>query len=602
MKNYLLLIAAALVATSASAQQPKLMKFSPKDAKAAPASMMMEKSELFKEKPSTLPAIFRAAGTAANPTAFYKRPKGTLFMGYSDDFRGYGATIPMFTPYAPITFVNGSKNPSATTWYLGNEVDKGDASNNYMRRFAGSSAIPVGYNYYIPTLVNGADSFALGDGVNLHASADMGLTINSFVDGAYYGAQGPKSFFGDGSTTYNGQNYDQFAFYQVYDKPEGALSINEISLLTWCNGADFKKTAANLTAYIYNVTDTTVNGTVEHVLGDNLLGTFKFVPDSVKADDDWSTTAGGPGKAGSTAGIATLYPLVDDGLGGQMVQPVDVADQYAVVVTGFRGTNLGFYFTEAPENFYVTSQTTDPSGRASYTFDSNTPVTTRMLYVNSNNRSIDLGYRYPYYASIILHGTQNYAGFDESSTDEKGIVTSFTEFTAAPGGGVAVNDSGYVGQLYTALPWQDADGFDNYTINIDYGNETPWLVGLVQNEDGTYSISQIASSTNIDVTKSFVNTANWENYGIQVVGFSAQALPAGKTGRHAIISINANGYESNKIVVRQGDDNFTAADGIEAITVNGKKATNGRIYNIGGQQVNKAYKGVVIRDGKKFIQ
>lgn len=276
-----------------------------------------------------------------------------------------------------------------------------------------------------------------------------------------------------------------------------------------------------------------------------------------------------------------------------MVQPVNLTDEFAVLVTGFSGQNIGVYFSEA-EDKWIQSQSSN-----GYDFDSSVAPNARFLAQDtSDNNVYDYSYNYYMYPLIMLHGYENYAGFVERDNSN----TSFTEFTAPAAGGVAVNDSSFAGQLYTALPWQDADGFDNYTINIDYGNETPWLEGLVQNEDGTYTISQIVNGTNPDQSKSFVNTAYWDEDGMQVVGFSAQALPSGKTGRHAIVSINANGYFSNKIVIRQGNDNFTAADGIESISVNGKKATNGRTYNIAGQQVNKAYKGVVIRDGKKFIQ
>ena len=37
-------------------------------------------------------------------------------------------------------------------------------------------------------------------------------------------------------------------------------------------------------------------------------------------------------------------------------------------------------------------------------------------------------------------------------------------------------------------------------------------------------------------------------------------------------------------------------------SVKGAKAENGASYNLAGQKVNAAYKGVVIKDGKKYIQ
>lgn len=42
--------------------------------------------------------------------------------------------------------------------------------------------------------------------------------------------------------------------------------------------------------------------------------------------------------------------------------------------------------------------------------------------------------------------------------------------------------------------------------------------------------------------------------------------------------------------------------GIKSITNADKTAKDGAIYNVSGQEVNKSYKGVVIKDGKKFLQ
>lgn len=43
-------------------------------------------------------------------------------------------------------------------------------------------------------------------------------------------------------------------------------------------------------------------------------------------------------------------------------------------------------------------------------------------------------------------------------------------------------------------------------------------------------------------------------------------------------------------------------DGISTIRSGVVKKDNGRIYNIAGQRVDGAYKGIVIRGGEKFIQ
>ena len=58
---------------------------------------------------------------------------------------------------------------------------------------------------------------------------------------------------------------------------------------------------------------------------------------------------------------------------------------------------------------------------------------------------------------------------------------------------------------------------------------------------------------------------------------------------------------SNKGVFKRGGYNgggATAIQGAKVVTVAGNSA----IYNLAGQKVNASYKGIVIKDGKKYIQ
>ena len=598
MKSYLLLLAAALVTTTASAQTLKKVSIANLAQKAAPADMK-EAVLAGHSNEVTTPLVRRAKGTAMNPTAFYKRPKGTLYLGLDARGYSYDGDLLVYPPYAEIPFVNASTDPSATSWYLGttqltssNAGDLIDAHNNLTWQF-GASTVSGDHlqMYYAPTLVNGTDSFALAEAVApISGYISNGFTVGPTSDGFYYGGKGPSAYFGD--MIAQGAE-KQIAFYQPFDKPSGSFVLNEVSLFGWRNGGSITDAAKNMQVQIYNVV-TTEDG--EKALGDSLLATFTFVPDSVQFSGSWST-----GRAGSTRALLTFYPVVDDGLGGKMIQPVDLTDEFAVAVTGFSGTNSGFFFSEAPE-YMIQSQTSN-----SYTFDDSAAPNAHFLAKDTTtNETYDYQYRYYCYPMLQLHGYQNYAHFLESaSTDEAGNVR-FTEFTAPTAGGVATNDAGYGAQLYTSLPWQDADGNNNYTITVDYNGETPWLTGLTQNDDNTYSIDQVVSSTEFDQSKSFVSTSNWSDSGEQVIGFSAQALPSGKTGRHATIHVIANGYVSNEIIVRQGDDN-TIADGINNVTEDNAKANvsarfNNRTYNLAGQQVDKSYKGIVIKNGQKTIQ
>ena len=45
---------------------------------------------------------------------------------------------------------------------------------------------------------------------------------------------------------------------------------------------------------------------------------------------------------------------------------------------------------------------------------------------------------------------------------------------------------------------------------------------------------------------------------------------------------------------------YGEATGVETVKVTGK-ATNGAIYNLSGQRVNNSFKGLVIKNGQKFV-
>lgn len=112
----------------------------------------------------------------------------------------------------------------------------------------------------------------------------------------------------------------------------------------------------------------------------------------------------------------------------------------------------------------------------------------------------------------------------------------------------------------------------------------PWLN---QHEDGT------------DENQKFVvNTQDYSEEGYNILFFYADPLLPGTTGRHAVVTVNANGAISNKIVIRQGDDKTT---GINTVSTNADVKTNNAVYNLEGQRVAKDYKGIVIENGVKRL-
>lgn len=567
MWRFTFLVAAALLSLSASAQQLEPTQMSAANLRLTP--MKLKVVDGFAAQNDLNSVIRRGKGTASNPTAFYKRPRGTFYSGVDDQMRGFWSYVfAVYPPYANISFENGSNDPSATTWYQGSRTLEADTSGNTSVRFV----MPAQQGYFTncPSLINGTDTFTIADGVNInYPVVDCGFTLFSLSNNNFGFSYG----YGDNQLTYSSRQYtdslfNQFAVYQIYDKPVGSVSINKISLVLWSEGVDFK-TDSLLTAYIYNVVDTTVNGHTYKLLGNNVLGRFTFVPDSVKFDQAFNVSGVA---SGSKYGVATLYSLVDDGLGGQMAQAVNVADQFAVVLTGFRGQKIQFGYCQPPKSFATANG-----------YDSSIPDGAHVLCVNSKNEVADLSFSGRLYPIIIFHGHQNYAEFIDGYTSG-GNEVNLLEFTAPTEGGYAQAQAEEPAYLYTALPWVDDDGFNNYTVEIDYGGEEPWLN---QHEDET------------DTSKKFdVTTTYWTNMGFQLLQFYADALPAGKTGRHAYVKVDAEGYKSNTIVIRQGDDSTPL--GITAISSQ-PNSNDSRMFNLAGQQVSKSYKGIVIKNGKKYI-
>ena len=93
----------------------------------------------------------------------------------------------------------------------------------------------------------------------------------------------------------------------------------------------------------------------------------------------------------------------------------------------------------------------------------------------------------------------------------------------------------------------------------------------------------------------FDNTYLEEN-GYVLSQITAQALPVGETGRVGVVTIDADGKVC-EVIVKQGEvqDPATGVENVESVL-------NGKTYNLLGVEVDENYKGIVIKNGQKFIQ
>ena len=121
--------------------------------------------------------------------------------------------------------------------------------------------------------------------------------------------------------------------------------------------------------------------------------------------------------------------------------------------------------------------------------------------------------------------------------------------------------------------------------------------------DGEYPA--IALMTNVyDLDLWSIETPDWVDFiyddsalaedGYLVVQFTAAALPAGETGRQGVVVVDVDGGKC-EVIINQG----TVAAGVENVVA---PVFNGKTYNLLGVEVDEDYKGIVIKNGQKFIQ
>lgn len=112
------------------------------------------------------------------------------------------------------------------------------------------------------------------------------------------------------------------------------------------------------------------------------------------------------------------------------------------------------------------------------------------------------------------------------------------------------------------------------------------------------------------VTVDAEGNPSWE--AIKVNGLGVIAFPVYKDCKY-IVNANGSKITAAGFVFSKADDvTIATEDGVEiykgggATAIQGAKvvtvAGNSAIYNLAGQEVNASYKGIVIKDGKKYIQ
>ena len=192
--------------------------------------------------------------------------------------------------------------------------------------------------------------------------------------------------------------------------------------------------------------------------------------------------------------------------------------------------------------------------------------------------------------------------------NESGCRFGFMSDYSTPGGTTLYTWDGE----FTTL-WSDGGAnmlinYNGYWPTIMYGAGSDVLVAPVEGGiamDGEYEAIALYTTVLDFENWGEVEAPEWIEYvldesvlatnGYVVAQFSAAPLPEGETGRTGIVTVDADGFKLD-IVIMQGDGG--PITGVDNVVV----PANNKTYNLLGVEVDENYKGIVIKNGQKTIQ
>lgn len=613
MKKSLLIAVALLSATTGFAQSSAKLKV---------------------EKLPELPTLFRpmtainadlqksSVRRSKNSNNYYSHPEGTFYRGYGLDGSGYYWSVLEAPLSKNVTFTEaGTATP---TWKRNGQIITDASGNSYTTSLdlAGSYGMEPA-----PIVVSRTDSFGIGTNniyamdlrLNNGTRTDFGSWLTTYPEYASYanwgflyadsigtlrtvddhagylynsgrtttlysnaqgwGSLSTDNMYGSGYITYTKEQTgldkdtigDCYGVDVVLGKTLAPLYIERIAVKGYTTTQPIKNNA-RLTAYVTGVR-TARDGSKRADLSKVYETLYAEATDTL----DFVTSTQ---RNGITVyrGTVLFSKRGDDGFGNITDQPfvLPADSSYAVFVTGFEDTqNIDF----GPQALL---QPDEENAEPSHFY--------------TTLRGSDSGYVHYYQgcvADLALIGMYDVAFapeqnglFTQDDNTKANVVRISNDGTACATDGAT--ESGFAGAVvYTTIPWYDEAGNENYTID----NLPDWISNYTVGTE-RYRNSR-GQSTSAD-------------FNFYVISFNANALPSGTAGRGAIVTVKSDkGAQSGPIYLLQG--NATVADaiatGINSVKVDDvKKATDNRIFNLAGQQVTKAYKGIVIENGKKYIQ
>lgn len=572
MKKLLLLAAVAVSAMTANAQALKPMT-------------QMQK---VKAQPSILAKQQTMASSVAGPKknvaegVYYTRPAGSYGVGFGKDGMGFYNVYVAVTPYTEFELVNQCSNKANSEWnWKGTDCsDEINAEGNFVWQQE------AGDGYYMPTVQGGRTEYTWGQ-ENQYGDLETYWSVMRCIpevapltqtdphigsDYIGWGFLSTHFLYGDGFLTENKTitDYKCFAVEQSFPKPMTPLYVEDICVdLLNFDSKVFLAEGEELALDILNA-----DGDVIYSL---TAGSEDLIPNSKYYGDDYlETTYGDMRMCTAVFTVKDIDPLTGD----IAAVPFVLDEEFTVVISGFEDKAIGMR-----GHFMFDDDDVDTAERA--------VVENGYLdFYNVKDESDVVSYTF---ASAIAIPMTFTAMFDAAKVWETAYLNDGTELAdfnvlKVSADGQEVKNAGYPDESFayvnTAASWIDADDTEMYYL-ADCDDEFPeWLSYGVDN-----SMWDDPQSDDFQP--------------LVFVTVEAEPLPAGVEGRGCKLYVNGRGITSDAaIYVLQGNFTKEQADAQESTGVNSvlaPKAHNGKTYNVAGQQVSKNFKGIVVKDGKKFI-
>lgn len=565
MKKGLLTLAAALTVIAASAQDLKSIREIAQSKKihVTEASVTTKKHEFSAGKVSDV----KNSKRSLKDGVFYARPEGSFWL--AGQYTGGSYEYLVVPPYTDVTFLNGCTAKDQAKWTMGeNAVDQNaDENNNLIMSY---DKPKYGYVSLLPTITVGATSYTAGEYMYVTDSVPSmlhpfnylkGGLYNGFSNGssAFTNALDAFDFDDDGKDDY----FKAWGFRQYFPKPITPLVLHEVSTYITTNDKNFK--AEKLKAVFNKVT--------RDEKGNKVVGDVIAIMDCTEAEVDQEPL---DGTDNLYWGGLTFACQEEDEFGTPTAVPVLLNEEYALSITGVNEES-------ALINFYFTDQA--GSDEEFETWASPTYILCADL--EGNHIAMPNGNGLSYYGTSNGNYCYNFALYFYGEMDGLSVYSAdnTNQLLAADEGGEALalvegDTEGSVAYLFTNYPMFAGEDFSGY-----YGFEGIPEWAQIQIDDTYYEYGRGAQN---------------ETRGLNLVWFNVEPLPAGVTGRMATVIVKSAFGISAKdpIFILQGDAEVPT--GVKAIKFNAEGKYVGS-YNMNGQRINGNQKGLVIKDGKKYI-